>query len=101
MWRDSDFYMKPRSRPNAQSPLHPSVPVAFFFLFSVLCFPISASPPPAIPIGLDAYRQWERWPYLRIGARTYMRSTYDRKGGNEGADDEQAWSEIRYDACCF
>src|ERR1700752_1843724 len=42
--------------------------------------------PPVIPIGLDAYRQWERWPYQRIGARAYMRSTYDRSGGNEGAD---------------
>ena len=39
-----------------------------------------------IPVGLDAYRQWERWPYQRIGARAYMRSTYDRSGGNEGAD---------------
>jgi hypothetical protein len=42
--------------------------------------------PPVIPVGLDAYRQWERWPYQRIGARAYMRSTYDRSGGNEGAD---------------
>jgi D-arabinan exo alpha-(1,3)/(1,5)-arabinofuranosidase (non-reducing end) len=42
--------------------------------------------PPVIPVGLDAYRQWDRWPYQRIGARTYMRSTYDRQGGNEGAD---------------
>src|SRR5687767_10075456 len=42
--------------------------------------------PPAIPIGLDAYRQWERWPDERIGVRAYMRSTYDRKGGNERAD---------------
>lgn len=41
---------------------------------------------PVIPVGLDAYRQWERWPYQRIGARAYMRSTYDRRGGNEGAD---------------
>src|SRR3954453_21011258 len=46
----------------------------------------SADEPPVIPIGLDAYRQWERWPYQRIGARAYMRSTYDRAGGNEGAD---------------
>ena len=46
----------------------------------------SAAEPPAIPVGLDAYRQWERWPYQRIGARAYMRSTYDRRGGNEGAD---------------
>ncbi|PWU14853.1 MAG: hypothetical protein C5B50_16440 [Verrucomicrobia bacterium] len=46
----------------------------------------SAAEPPTIPVGLDAYRQWERWPYQRIGARAYMRSTYDRRGGNEGAD---------------
>src|SRR5215470_1367636 len=45
-----------------------------------------AAEPPVIPVGLDAYRQWERWPYLRVGARAYMRSTYDRRGGNEGAD---------------
>jgi hypothetical protein len=45
-----------------------------------------SSEPPVIPTGLDAYRQWERWPYQRIGARAYMRSTYDRAGGNEGAD---------------
>jgi hypothetical protein len=42
--------------------------------------------PPVIPVGLDAYRMWERWPYQRIGARAYMRSTYDRAGGNEKAD---------------
>jgi hypothetical protein len=42
--------------------------------------------PPTIPIGADAYRQWERWPYQRIGVRAYMRSTYDRSGGNENAD---------------
>jgi hypothetical protein len=29
---------------------------------------------------------WERWPDQRIGMRAYMRSTYDRAGGNEGAD---------------
>jgi len=47
---------------------------------------LRADEPPTIPVGLDAYRQWERWPYQRIGARTYMRGTYDRSGGNEGAD---------------
>jgi hypothetical protein len=46
----------------------------------------SAEQPPQIPVGLDAYRQWDRWPYQRIGARAYMRSTYDRSGGNETAD---------------
>ena len=52
----------------------------------LLCLPAPAKEPPVIPVGLDAYRQWERWPSLRIGARTYMRSTYDRRGGNEGVD---------------
>ena len=39
-----------------------------------------------IPIGSDAYRMWHRWPQQRIGVRAYMRSTYDRSGGNESAD---------------
>ncbi|HEY3414795.1 MAG TPA: DUF2961 domain-containing protein [Armatimonadota bacterium] len=47
--------------------------------------PAFAEPPP-IPIGMDAFRQWQRWPYHRIGERAFMRSTYDRAGGNEGAD---------------
>lgn len=49
----------------------------------------TASPskrPPQIPIGFDAFKQWERWPYLRIGVRGYMRSTFDRSGGNDNAD---------------
>ena len=45
-----------------------------------------AAEPPVIPVGLDAYCQWDHWAYQRIGARAYMRSTYDRAGGNEGAD---------------
>jgi hypothetical protein len=44
------------------------------------------SSPAPIPIGLDAYRAWDQWPRQRIGMRAYMRSTYDRRGGNEGAD---------------
>src|SRR5450755_1365678 len=55
-------------------------------LVLVLSTQVFADEPPVIPIGLDSYRQWERWPYQRIGARAYMRSTYDRAGGNEGAD---------------
>lgn len=55
---------------------------------------ISASPsefenakePPVIPVGLDAYKMWDRWAYLRIGQRAYMTCTYDRSGGNETAD---------------
>jgi len=42
--------------------------------------------PPVIPTSYDAYRQWDEWPYQRIGSRAYMRSTYDRRGGNESAD---------------
>lgn len=54
-----------------------------------LCSAIGAQSdrePPQIPIGNDAYLQWQRWPYQRIGQRTYMRSTFDRAGGNEAAD---------------
>src|SRR5512145_1117249 len=32
---------------------------------------------PVIPVGSDAYKMWDRWPYQRIGARAYMRSTAD------------------------
>src|SRR5262245_25427091 len=63
--------------------------VLFFALFcnAGLCAqPAVASEPPVIPVGLDAYRQWDRWPLQRIGARAYMRSTYDRTGGNRSAD---------------
>src|SRR5262245_45223202 len=60
----------------------------FFSCVAVLVLATAAFSvePPAIPIGLDAYRLWDRWAYQRIGARAYMRSTYDRRGGNEGAD---------------
>lgn len=56
------------------------------FVLLLLCRGLAAVEPPVVPVGLDAYRQWERWPYQRIGVRAYMRSTYDRRGGNEGAD---------------
>ena len=59
---------------------------AIFIVIVSLVTTAGAAEPPVIPIGLDAYRQWEKWPYQRIGARAYMRSTYDRRGGNEGAD---------------
>lgn len=56
----------------------------------VFCLQVSAQQPaldpPEIPAGLDAYRMWDQWPVQRIGARAYMRSTYDRTGGNESAD---------------
>jgi hypothetical protein len=60
--------------------------IAAAALGPLLPAPVPAAEPPVIPVGLDAYRQWDRWPYLRVGARAYMRSTYDRSGGNEGAD---------------
>src|SRR5580704_14407474 len=48
---------------------------------------LAAAPavPAVIPVGADAYLRWDLWPYQRIGARTYMRSTYDRTGGNSDA----------------
>ena len=52
----------------------------------LLAAAVQGAEPPVIPVGLDAYRHWEDWPLQRIGARAYMRSTYDRAGGNEGAD---------------
>jgi hypothetical protein len=48
--------------------------------------PLPAAELPPLQVGLDAYRNWERMYRLRIGARTYMRSTYDRAGGNEAVD---------------
>ena len=83
--------------------------------------------PPIIPVGLDAYRMWDRLAYHRIGVRAYMRSTYDRQGNNRSADAshflyqesdefnvtldvkgpgqpfpaESAWSESRYWAYCY
>jgi hypothetical protein len=56
--------------------------ISMVFLSSVAV----AEEPPVIPVGLDAYRMWDHWPSQRIGERAYMRSTYDRRGGNEGAD---------------
>src|SRR5688572_5014758 len=50
------------------------------------CASLSGEELPTIPVGLDAYRQWDRWPQQRIGARAYMRSTYDRQGRNHSAD---------------
>ncbi len=55
-------------------------------LLACLLLLLSAAASAQIPIGLDAYRMWDRWPYQRIGVRAYMRSTYDRAGGNERAD---------------
>lgn len=38
---------------------------------------------PTLPVGIDAYARWETdWPSLRLGTRTYMRSTYERGGDN-------------------
>src|SRR5690606_6602424 len=40
----------------------------------------SKSKLPTLPVGLDAYRMWEKWPMQRLGVRAYMRSTYQRTG---------------------
>src|SRR5438094_7952935 len=42
--------------------------------------------PPLIPIGYDAFVRWEQWPVLRLGVRAYLKSTFDRTGGNHFAD---------------
>ena len=46
----------------------------------------SPQPLPTLPVGYDAYLRWDQWPLQRIGNRAYMRSTYDRTGGNTAAD---------------
>jgi hypothetical protein len=47
---------------------------------------VNSDTPPIVPIGLDAYRDWQRWAQQRIGVRAHMRSTYDRTGHNRTAD---------------
>lgn len=66
-------------------------------LIAAACGCFAADEPPVIPVGADAYRQWDRWPVQRIGARAYMRSTYDRRGGNEGADAAHFLYQLRDD----
>ncbi|MFN7934465.1 MAG: DUF2961 domain-containing protein [Bryobacteraceae bacterium] len=51
-----------------------------------LLLPLLGQEPPVIPVGADAYKMWDKWAYQRIGTRAYMRSTYDRLGGNHTAD---------------
>jgi hypothetical protein len=61
--------------------------LAVYALLSICGVSVAAfSQTSPIPVGLDAYTHWEEWPNLRVGQVTYMRSTYDRSGGNEGAD---------------
>jgi hypothetical protein len=60
-----------------------SIPALLGAVAAVAAQPPNAAP---IPVGVDAYRAWDQWPRQRIGMRAYMRSTYDRLGGNEGAD---------------
>ena len=70
-----------------------------FSLASLLLLPaiVQCASPPAIPVGLDAYRMWDRWPYQRIGVRAYMRSTYDRAGGNHAVDASHFLYQLRDD----
>jgi hypothetical protein len=63
------------------------LPVAVL-LGAFLFAPASRAPadePSVLPVGVDAYRVWDHWPDQRIGQRAYMRSTYDRSGGNGDA----------------
>ncbi len=60
--------------------------IAGSVLLAAACVLAEVGEPPPIPVGMDAYRLWEQWPQQRLGVRAYMRSTYDRSGGNETAD---------------
>ncbi len=59
-----------------------------FLIWTLLltAIPAFGDAPKPLPVGYDAYRQWDLWPYQRLGCRAYMRSTYDRRGNNEHAD---------------
>ncbi|MGC8638390.1 MAG: hypothetical protein ACP5XB_00765 [Isosphaeraceae bacterium] len=50
-----------------------SIAVAGVCLLALACHgETRAQGMPVVPIGLDAIRQWERWPVLRIGATAVM-----------------------------
>jgi hypothetical protein len=87
---DGSSPIEARKMPFIPEKPHPIMKYCHCILIGSLAA-VSPSPatdlePPSIPVGLDSYLQWERWPYQRIGARAYMRSTYDRTGGNHTAD---------------
>ncbi len=84
--------MPPRSIPGCRASrpverLLCGIVYAMLVLLVAPCPRGSAEEPPVVPVGLDAYRQRERWPYQRIGTRASMRGTYDRGGGNQGGAD--------------
>jgi hypothetical protein len=89
---EAPLYRKQTSVPHGVSPMSFSVLsspsrrllVASLLLASAAAHAAAQQQP--IPVGLDAYRAWDQWDEQRIGMRAYMRSTYDRRGGNEGAD---------------
>lgn len=74
--------------------MHSAITIMRYFFFSwltvILFFGMPAHAqqpvPPMIAVAADAYTMWDRWPLQHFGDRAYMRSTYDRSGGNEGAD---------------
>ncbi len=75
-----------RTSPIRAATVRDRFPRATVHLPRLLLLALSAAASAQVPVGLDAYRMWDRWPYQRIGVRAYMRSTYDRAGGNERAD---------------
>lgn len=62
-------------------------------VFVAVCTAVAVAPTtrsiaqqtPPIPVGADAYLMWDHWADQRIGMRAYMRSTYERSGGNDDA----------------
>jgi D-arabinan exo alpha-(1,3)/(1,5)-arabinofuranosidase (non-reducing end) len=69
-----------------RSPVGLAILIIVVMLASARAETAPSTVPPPIPFDVDAITQWERWPYLRIGVRCYMRSTFDRTGGNNNAD---------------
>jgi hypothetical protein len=67
-------------------------------LLALALLPVEAQEPPVLPVGLDAYRMWDHWADQRIGERAYMRSTYDRTGGNVDSDASNFLFQLSNDA---
>src|ERR1700688_2622363 len=65
-----------------------ALPFSICFCAVLLCSALAraADAPRPLPVGLDAYRAWDRWDEQKIGMRAYMRSTYDKIGRKAAAN---------------
>jgi hypothetical protein len=79
---------------SADAPSDGSLPEAGTSLMDAPADAAGGTTAPTLQVGYDAYRHWDLLPLIRLGVRTYMRSTYDRAGGNEAADASHYLREV-------